>query len=158
MSKEYKTLIETVTIHLDKLEVEYERFCELMDGRDPVEGPFNWRHTENVASRLHNFYMGVEHIFERIAKTYDGGVPGGNKWHKALLKQMAESTPHRPAVIDDELRVVLMKYLKFRHFARRGYGVDLEWTSMSGLIEDFEVDLLETTTAITDFLSKLDET
>ena len=49
-----------------------------------------------------------------------------------------------------------MRYLKFRHFARRGYVIDLEWEAMVGLIESFERDLVETTRAIEDFLSQLD--
>lgn len=158
MSTNQQQLNETITTHLEKIETEHDRFRELMDGRDPAEGPFDWRHTENVANRLHNFYMGIEHIFERIAKVFDGGVPGGDKWHKSLLKQMTESTEHRPAVIDDELRAVLLKYLKFRHFARRGYVVDLEWSAMVGLVESFEQDLVATTEAIENFVSQLDET
>lgn len=155
MSTKQQQLKETVTTHLEKIETEHERFCELMDGRDPAEGPFHWRHTENVANRLHNFYMGVEHIFERIAKVFGGGVPGGDKWHKSLLQQMTKSTEDRPTVIDDELRAVLLKYLKFRHFARRGYAVDMEWAAMVDLIENFERDIVATTEAITDFLSQL---
>lgn len=118
MSTKDQQLIDAITTHLEKIETEDDRFGELMDGRDLREGPFDWRHTENVANRRHNFYMGVEHIFERIAKSFDGGVPGGEKWHKALLKQMTRSMEDRPAVIDDELRSKLMRYLKFRHFAR----------------------------------------
>ena len=78
MSTKDQQLIDAITTHLEKIETEYERFLELMNGLDPQEGPFDWKHTENVANRLHNFYMGVEHIFERIAKSCDGGVPGGH--------------------------------------------------------------------------------
>ena len=78
MSTKDQQFIDAITAHLEKIETEHDRFGELMDGRDLREGPFDWRHTENVANRLHNFYMGVEHIFERIAKSCDGGVPGGH--------------------------------------------------------------------------------
>ena len=45
-----------------------------------------------TASILHDFYSGIERIFERIAVTLDGGLPEGERWHQSLLQQMEEYT------------------------------------------------------------------
>ena len=44
--------------------------------------------TRAAGSILHDFYSGVENLFERIAVNIDGKLPGGKDWHKELLSQM----------------------------------------------------------------------
>jgi hypothetical protein len=84
-----------------------------------------------VASLLHEFYNGVERIFERIAVALGEGVPQGGYWHQDLLTQMAAvQTNLRAAVIDERLRARLQEYLKFRHFFRHAYGYSLGWNRM----------------------------
>ena len=34
---------------------------------------------------LHDFYTGIEHIFETIAPELNGGLPAGEAWHRELL-------------------------------------------------------------------------
>jgi predicted nucleotidyltransferase len=63
-----------------------------------------------VASMLHEFYNGVERMFERIAVSLGEGV--------------------RPVVIDEPLRARLKDYLDFRHFFRHAYGYTLEWSQL----------------------------
>lgn len=84
-----------------------------------------------IASILHEFYNGVERIFERIAVGLDEGVPKGSHWHADLLIQMAISREgERPAVIDEPLYARLKDYLDFRHFFRHAYGYTLEWSQL----------------------------
>ncbi len=84
-----------------------------------------------MASMLHEFYNGVERIFERIAVGLGEGLPRGTYWHVDLLNQMAEPQEgKRPAVIDPPLRARLKDYLDFRHFVRHAYGYTLEWRRM----------------------------
>lgn len=59
---EFEKLETIVEQHLEKLRTERERFRELMEGLDVAEGPIDWQHTESVANRLHNLYMGAENI------------------------------------------------------------------------------------------------
>lgn len=40
-------------------------------------------------SILHDFYTGIEKIFENIAKEIDHRLPTGEEWHSELLHQMA---------------------------------------------------------------------
>ena len=84
-----------------------------------------------VASMLHEFYNGIERIFERIAVGSGEGVPGGSHWHADLLAQMVTARDAgRPAVIDEPLYARLKDYADFRHFFRHAYGYTLEWSQL----------------------------
>lgn len=51
-------------------------------------------------SILHDFYTGIEKIFEDIAKEVDRRVPIGDSWHSDLLHQMTlDISGLRPSVI-----------------------------------------------------------
>lgn len=43
-----------------------------------------------AGSILHDFYCGVEKIFERIAVVVDKNLPKGDNWHVDLLAQMSK--------------------------------------------------------------------
>jgi len=84
-----------------------------------------------VASMLHEFYNGVERIFERLAISLGEGIPQGSYWHADLLAQMAAAREGmRPVVIDEPLRARLKDYLDFRYFFRHAYGYTLEWSQL----------------------------
>ena len=66
-------------------------------------------------SILHDFYMGAEHIFERIAKLLNDSVAEAANWDQQLLAGMAQPVHGlRPAVIDDDLHDRLAEYRLFR--------------------------------------------
>ncbi|MFN3531606.1 MAG: hypothetical protein ACK41Q_03700 [Candidatus Brocadia sp.] len=89
-----------------------------------------------IGSILHDFYCGIERIFERIAKELNGGVPEGTNWHRQLLRDMTlDIKGVRPPVISEELEKMLSEYLRFRHVFRNIYGFSLEWRFMEGLVE-----------------------
>ena len=110
----------------------------------------------SAGSLLHDFYSGVERIFERIAIRLDGDLPTGPSWHTYLLQRMtAPWAEVRPAVIDRALAARLQDYLRFRHIFRHTYGFDLEWGKCRGLAEGM-VETLETLRAqLMAFLSNL---
>jgi len=59
---------------------------------------------DSVALNLHDFYNGLERIFERIAENIDEIKPEGLNWHQEILRQMAMEIPKvRPAVISQDL-------------------------------------------------------
>jgi len=71
--------------------------------------------------------MGVERIFEAIAKEIEGNLPSGRSSHKLLLEQMALDIPtERPAVIRGDTAASLNKYRGFRHVAIHQYGFELD--------------------------------
>jgi len=105
-----------------------------------------------VASYVHDFYNGIERIFERIAVTLDGGLPEGERWHQQLLQQMVEERPGvRPAVIDSALSRCLLEYLRFRHLVRNIYGDELLWHKLRPLAEDTEEALANLCVQLADF-------
>ena len=90
-----------------------------------------------AGSILHDFYSGVERMFQRIATAVDQDLPGGSNWHIELLNRMSYDIPTvRPAVITADLRQRLSDYLRFRHLFRNIYGRDLRWELMRDLVED----------------------
>lgn len=101
------------------------------------------------AKYLHDFYNGVERIFERIAVRVDEDLPAGPNWHTLLLQRMRlPFGSRRPAVIERPLEVQLSEYLRFRHLFRHTYGYDLKWgrvrelsRKLPGLFRDLENQL-----------------
>ena len=105
-----------------------------------------------TASYLHDFYNGIERIFERIAVTLDGGLPAGDRWHQLLLQQMTEErTGVRPAIIDDALHQRVEEYLKFRHRFRHTYGDALEWDKLRPMAEGVQETFAQLCTQLTRF-------
>lgn len=95
-----------------------------------------------IATMLHEFYNGVERIFERIAISLGEGLPRGSYGHIDLLAQMATTQSNaRLAVIDEPLRTRLEEYLKFRHFFRHAYSYTLEWNRLRWLAEQLDATL-----------------
>lgn len=86
-------------------------------------------------SILHDFYTGIEKIFENIAKEIDQRVPMGEEWHSELLHQMTLDIPGlRPPVISPNTEKRLREYLGFRHLFRKRYGFELDWGKMKRLL------------------------
>jgi hypothetical protein len=78
-------------------------------------------------SILHDFYTGIEKIFESIAKEIDNRIPMGEEWHSELLRQMTLDIPGlRPPVITASTEKKLREYLGFRHLFRKRYGFELD--------------------------------
>ena len=86
-------------------------------------------------SILHDFYTGIEKIFESIAKEVDKRLPVGEDWHSELLHQMTLDIPGlRPQVITASMEKKLREYLGFRHLFRKRYGFELDWQKLKKLL------------------------
>jgi hypothetical protein len=86
-------------------------------------------------SILHDFYTGIEKIFESIAKEIDDRIPMGEEWHSELLRQMTLDIPGlRPPVITASTEKKLREYLGFRHLFRKRYGFELDWQRLKKLL------------------------
>ena len=85
---------------------------------------------------VHDFYTGVERIFEKIAVELDGGVPAGRAWHRDLLLAMTLEVPsRRPALLSEATAQQLEELLRFRHLFRNVYGFELQWPRLRPLLE-----------------------
>lgn len=116
---------------IDRCNAELRELLCVLKSRD--KNTFDLR---AIGSMLHDFYCGVERIFERIAKELNGGVPEGDDWHRQLLRDMTlDIKGVRPPVISEEVEKMLIEYLRFRHVFRNIYGFSLEWQFMEGIVE-----------------------
>ncbi|MBI3186098.1 MAG: hypothetical protein HYZ28_28510 [Myxococcales bacterium] len=80
-----------------------------------------------AAVDLHAWYGGLEAALERVARVIDQSLPAGERSHRELLLRMATDVPGvRPAVVADESVRELEELLKFRHFFRHAYRVQLD--------------------------------
>ena len=106
-----------------------------------------------MASVLHSFYSGVEKILLVVAKKIDKNVPYDINWHKSLLFQMANENEKRKAVISDEMKDILLKYLAFRHFYRHSYSSRLQWDKIESPFKKIRKTWEQFESEICDFLN-----
>jgi len=90
---------------------------------------------DSVALNLHGFYAGLERLFELIARHVDGVLPGGETWHRDLLRRMAQDMAGvRPAVLSQDSVLALDEFRRFRHLVRNVYTMSLAPEKMAGLM------------------------
>lgn len=90
-----------------------------------------------AAAYLHHAYTAIEAIHERIVVRIDGVRPSGDRSHTELLTLVALDVPGvRPAVIEANTRAQLSRLLRFRHFFRHAYRIDLLWEEIAPLLGD----------------------
>ena len=138
---------------------EIKRLDKLM--KEAEGTPFSASHPRHIGSLLHDFYTGIERVFEKIAINLDGGIPGGESWHRDLLDSMSlELEGIRPPLIGENMHRRLGEYLRFRHLFRSLYGFELDKKRMRTLYEDMEHvyrDFKKQESDFEDFLNKLNE-
>lgn len=117
---------------VSEIESELESLAIVVEGirkvsPEQVEDP--WLRTifsESLGLKLHNFYTGIERIFQKIADDLNGGVPSSHDWHRRLLRTMGlEIEGVRPLVLRPETVRSLEEFLAFRHVVRNLYGFEL---------------------------------
>ena len=107
-------------------------------------------------SILHDFYTGIEKIFESIAKEVDQRMPMGEEWHSELLHQMTLNIPGlRPPAISQGTEKKLREYLGFRHLFRKRYGFELDWEKMKRLLIKISQTLFDLEKEIKVFFNSL---
>jgi hypothetical protein len=79
-----------------------------------------------VAVDVHRYYTGLESALERVERTF-ASVPGGGDWHLELLRGAAlDIAGARPRILAPEITEALVDVLRFRHFFRHAYLVELD--------------------------------
>lgn len=82
---------------------------------------------DSAALSLHDFYSGLERVFEQIAAVVDQSVPSAHDWHRELLRQMEVEVPGlRPQVISSDTAAAIDEYRRFRHVVRNVYAFDFD--------------------------------
>jgi HepT-like protein len=118
---------------------------------DPVE-------LAALGSILHSFYNGLENIFLRVAKELDRDIPAGSDSHRALLSQIGQPTPLRPALLSRAVTEQLESYLLFRHFYRHSYTYLLNWVKLEPLVASLEAVWSQAKAELNTFLDHLSVT
>lgn len=142
---------------------ELDRLAAVVAEADLALGDFSattppMRELRGIGDIVHDFYTGMERIFEKIAPELNGGVPAGSAWHRALLESMALDLPTaRPPVISRETCRILGEYLRFRHLFRNVYGFELEWQRLQPLLARLPAAWVTFQTDLLRFLEFLDD-
>jgi hypothetical protein len=126
--------IENELAHLERIEAQvkeaHSRFGDTEPGGFEMQG---------VALVLHDFYNAAENMFKRIAIELGEGLPQGGDWHAVLLRNMTLRVPTlRPPVIQDATASTLDEFRRFRHRVRHAYGFTLRWSTLRGLLAEFD--------------------
>jgi len=80
-----------------------------------------------VAISLHHAYQAFESLLERICRALALPVPVGERSHQELLDEAAIDIPGvRPALLPEDARRPWQELLRFRHFFRHAYSVELD--------------------------------
>lgn len=126
LAQEIKMEIEQIENSISRSSLGWQRYLESSDQL----------YLDSVALGLHNFYSGLERLFEKVAKVVDGSLPSGANWHQLLLEQMSlENSERRPALISVESRKALEEYRGLRHVVRNVYAFQLEPDKLRLLVE-----------------------
>jgi len=88
-----------------------------------------------VAIDLDRYYTSLEATFQAVARSVDADCPSGQDWHMVLLERMGRPAAARPAVLSKGSCEGLAKLLRFRHFLRHAYAVDLDWRKLRSLAD-----------------------
>lgn len=113
---------------------------------------------DGIALNLHGFYVGIERIFEDIARSLEGTLPTGPDWHRDLLLQMsAEVASVRPPIIGIETRHCLDEYRGSRHVVRNAYTFHLRQTRLQELVTALHDCYRSTAHDLNSFISFLEK-
>lgn len=86
-----------------------------------------------LALDIHRWYTGLESALERIERTF-GSLPSGGDWHLELLGGAAlDIAGVRPPILPATLTPRLREVLRFRHFFRHAYAVELDAEKLLGV-------------------------
>ncbi|MBI5525419.1 MAG: hypothetical protein HY897_03725 [Deltaproteobacteria bacterium] len=122
---------------------EIESYSDAVDPDRPV--------VALVALDVERYYSSIESTFETIARDVDGAVPEGNEWHRKLLDAMCRQGDARPAVVTPASARILAELLRFRHFLRHAYAVELDWAKLKPLA----VDMVSVHPVVSEDLNKI---
>lgn len=126
----------------------------LADFPDRVPPP---RELRGIGAIVHDFYTGIEHLFEKIAPELNGGLPAGAAWHRELLQNMTLDLPGvRPRLLRPETVRALEEFLRFRHLVRNPYGFELDWKRLNALLERLPAAWSQVEADVERFLAFLD--
>jgi hypothetical protein len=113
---------------------------------------------DSAALNLHDFYAGLERIFQQIGTTVDGNIPTGQNWHRELLQQIHSDLPDlRPPVLSTEVVNILDEFLRFRHVLRNVYAFQFDPERIARLVNQLRPTWSQVQAELTTFASFLEQ-
>ena len=123
--------------------------------RNPIDQDY---YVDSAALNLHDFYAGLERVFQQIATTVDGDVPSGRDWHRELLRQMSLEIPTvRPPVLSAATIKGLDEFLRFRHVLRNIYAFSFDPERVRTLVEVLQKLFPQVKGELLDFISYVNQ-
>lgn len=156
MIEDYLSLAERIRQELDNLWRVVKRAERAVDAaRRQAEDQDLY--IDSVVLNLHDFYSGLERVFQQIGITVDGHLPSGADWHRDLLNQMQdEMTDLRPPVLSQETGQSLDEFLRFRHVVRNIYAFRFDPERVQHLVDLMQPVLEQVQTELLAFVSFLE--
>jgi hypothetical protein len=106
-----------------------------------------------AALNLHDFFAGLERIFQQITTHVDGNIPSGQGWHRQLLIQMQTDLPNlRPPVLSNETAEALDEFLRFRHVVRNVYAFQFDAERIRRLVSQMRPAFLQAQAELQQFI------
>jgi hypothetical protein len=113
---------------------------------------------DSAALNLHDFYTGLERLFQHIATSIDGSMSEGREWHRDLLNQMSLELPQvRPQVLSAGAVGSLKDYLGFRHIVRHLYAIELEPERVNSLVSRLSTVFAQVRSELDEFTKFLEQ-
>jgi hypothetical protein len=126
-----------------KIKYELSRIDKLLNTSSPLINLCKLKEPDYIemtamAQILHSFYNGIESVIVLIFKNFNEKLPNDYKWHKTLLEISFGQNTRNYKIFRDENKIILNKYLNFRHFIRHSYSSELKWNDMEQLVHNIE--------------------
>ena len=148
-------MISRIENELDELDKVVEK---INSGWERIENTYDELILDSIALNLHDYYAGLERIFELIATEIDDNIPRGESWHQDLLNQMKISIKKvRPQVISKEIANKLDEYRGFRHIVRNVYTFNLSKERIKPLVKNLSSLKEEIRKDIEEFINFLED-
>lgn len=155
-------MIETYSILADRIEKELNEIVRVV-GRAERAIAIASQSSEGqdlfvdaAALNLHDFFGGVERIFQQIGTTVDGELPAGPDWHRQLMDQMQQDMPDlRPPVLSTGVINTLDEFRRFRHVVRNIYAFEFDPEQIERLVRKMSVVFDQVRTELLVFVSFL---
>lgn len=108
-----------------------------------------------IAVKVHGWYTGLENTLRRVERSF-GTEPSGEEWHRELLAGAVRDIPGlRPPILPPDALDDLQEILKFRHFFRNAYAVDLDPTKIARVSDRLLQVRVPVHLALSDFIAFL---
>lgn len=111
-----------------------------------------------AALNLHDFFGGLERIFQQVGTVVDGELPAGSDWHRQLMDQMQREMPDlRPAVLSADLINALDEFRRFRHVVRNIYAFKFDPERIERLVKQMSASFTQVRIELLVFVSFLEQ-